>query len=45
MVLCPKAGSLAFTPPGNEMSGGGILLPSSKTMMGEQLVQGRYAVA
>src|SRR6218665_1566434 len=44
MILCPKAGSLAFTPPGDEMSEVvSCCLPQS--IMGEQLVQGRYAVA
>jgi len=41
MVLCPKAGSLAFTSPGDEMSE----VPSSQTVMGEQLVKGCYTVA
>jgi len=44
MVLCPKAGSLAFTLPWDDVSEV-FPLPSSQTIMGEQLVQGRYAVA
>ena len=47
IILCPKGGSLDFTPPGDEMCGVGFALPSSQTIiiMSEQLVQGRYTVA
>src|SRR6218665_3906738 len=41
MVLCPKPGSFAFTPPGDEMSE----VAPSQTIMREQLVQGRYLAA
>ena len=44
MVLCPKAGSLALSHRGWDERGG-FPLASSQTIMGEQLVQGRYAVA
>jgi len=33
MILCPKAGSLTFTPPEDEIS---EWLPSSQTITGEQ---------
>ena len=45
MVLCPKAGSLAFYAIWEWDEWGGFPLPSSQTIMGEQLVQGHYAVA
>jgi len=45
MDLCPNAGSLEFTPLGDGVSEVAFRLPSSQTIiMGEQLVQGRYAV-
>jgi len=37
MVLCPKAGSLAFTPPGDEMSE----VASRCLLLVKSLVQGR----
>ena len=43
-VLCPKAGSMAYATWGWD-EWGGFPLPSSQTIMGKQLVQGRYAAA
>ena len=45
MVLCLKAGSLVFYATWGWDEWGGLPLPSSQTIMGEQLVQGWYAVA
>ena len=45
VVLCPKAGSLAFTPPGDEMSEVVSCCLPHRIIMGEQLVQGRSTVA
>ena len=45
MVICPNAGSLAFTSLGGWVEWGGFQLPSSQIILSEQLVQGRYAVA
>jgi len=44
MVLCPKAGPLAFIPPVDEMSEV-VSCRLPQTIMGEQLVQGCYLAA